>query len=219
MVKTVTYQGSIVRPIHLETMQAAAAATPGWGRLNISQGGYSHYTKSGSTHAKLDVADIKVGSHTTAEIMEFCANLMECGNLPFPRGINPREPGNFIRHIHNLWWPCEYGSQALKDQYYEYLSGGDGLVGSGRYYGPKVGLTTWANSMFNPNNRQLFETPQKVVVTANRLLGLNRHRGRMLARPGGYEITAIGIIRRWGRDNYITSHETFYAAEYCQKVA
>lgn len=216
MTKTVTYQGCIVRPEHLETMQVAAKNTSGWGRLNLSQGGYSHYSKSGGTHAKLDVADIKVGNATVSEILEFCENLFECGNLPFPRGIDPHEPGNFVRHIHNIWWPGTYGTKALQNQYYEFLNGGDGLVGSGRYYGPRHHkLNLWADSMFNPANRTMYDQPKPVVVTADNLLGLSRYRERKVTRPKGYELTVIGEIKRWDRINYVTAQETFYAAQYC----
>lgn len=219
MVATVTYQGCIVRPEHLEAMQAAAKATKGWGRLNLSQGGYSHYSKSGGTHAKLDVVDIRVGNATVSEILEFCENLFECGNLPFLRGIAPREPGNFVRHIHNLWWPGTYGTDSLRNQYHEFLNGGDGLVGSGRYYGPAHHkLNLWKNSMWNPVNRHVFETPKTVVVTAQGgLLGLSRYRERKVTRPTGYELKVIGTIQRWDRSNYVTASETFYAAQYCQE--
>ena len=219
MVSTVTYQGCIVRPIHLEAMQAAAKNTPGWGVLNLSQGGYSGVKASAGTHLKLDAVDIKVNGKSKQLVWEFCANLFECGNLPFPRGyVNDSFQNN--KHIHNLWWPCSEGTVSLRNQYYEFLNGGDGLIGSGKYVGPKPkNLTTWANSMFHPGNR--IDYPTKIPVTVSvstTLLGLDRNRNHKTERENGYQFNAVAKIRRWGRWNYLTKYETFYAADNCKEM-
>ena len=221
MVSTVTYQGSILRPIHLQTMQAAAAATPGWGKLVIAQGGYSHYGASAGTHAKLDVADISVSGKTHAMVGEFCKNLFECGNLPFPRGFDG-DGWTGIEHIHNLWWPCDYGATSLKNQYHEFLNGGDGLVGSRKYNGPSPHpLTTWANSMFNTTNRINYDKKLSLTVVTKDapLLGLDRYRNVKVTRQPGYQFNAVAKIFRWGRWNYLTKYETFYAEEFCTPTA
>lgn len=219
MVATTRYQGCVVRPIHLETMQAAAKNTPGWGTLNLSQGGYSGVAASAGTHLKLDVVDISVRNKSKALVWEFSKNLFECGNLPLPRGYTNDGFRN-NKHIHNLWWPCTEGTASLRRQYIEFLNGGDGLVGSAKYTGPNPHhLTTWANSMFNPINR--VNTPVRVKVNnkvTTTLLGLDRNRDKKTEREPGYEFNAVAKIWRWNRWNYLTKYETFYAAEYCDTI-
>ena len=198
-------------------MLAAARNTHGWGTLNLTQGGYSGVAASAGTHLKLDVVDITVKNKSKALVWEFCKNLFECGNLPFPRGYVNDSFQN-LKHIHNLWWPCDQGTASLRRQYIEYLNGGDGLVGSAKYTGPRCVMTTWANSMFNPGNRIVYPSPVKVRVNARiitTLLGLDRSRNQKTERIRGFEFNAVAKIQRWGRWNYLTKHETFYAAEYC----
>ena len=221
MVTTVKYQGCTVRPIHLETMQTAARNTPGWGTLNLSQGGYSGVAASAGTHLKLDVVDIKVAGKSKTLVWEFCRNLFECGNLPFPRGY-VRDNFQNNKHIHNLWWPASEGTVSLQRQYHEFLNGGDGLLGSAKYTGPNPHpLQLWANSMFNPKNRQGYSTPVRLRVNnkiTTTLFGLDRYRTKKTEREPGYEFKAVAKIWRWNRWNYLTKYETFYAAEYCDTI-
>ena len=210
-----SYQGCKVRPVHLLAMQAAASGTANWGPLNLSQGGLSTaVAASADTHRLLDVVDIKVGGKSKALVWEFCKNLFECGNLPFPRGYTN---DGFTKHIHNLWWPATAGTTSLRNQYKDYLNGKNGLVGHGPYVGPKVPapLPYWADSMFNTANMKAFSGYIRTTATTG-LIGNDRYRQRVNVLPLNSRVLAVRMVYRWNRWNYVTSGEVFYSAQYCQ---
>ena len=211
----VQYQGCAVRPRHLDSMLAAAEYTPGWGRLNLMQGGLSgSVSASAKTHLYLDAGDISVKGKSRSLVWKFCANLFENGNLPFPRGFTSDSFQN-NKHIHDLWYMGGAGHPSLVAQENEWRKyRGDGLIGPARYTGPDLTPGLWAESMFNPMNRIDFEEPVTMYVTADALQGLNRARKSKIVRPRGRELEFVAKVRRWRRWNYLTKYETFYAADY-----
>ena len=213
----VRYDGSSVRPVHLDSMLAAAFYTPGWGRLRITQGGLSRAVKaSAKTHYDLDVVDIATAGKTKAKVWEFCDNLFETGSLPFPRGY-VRDGFQNNKHIHSLWWPCSAGHPQLQNQYTEYVKyRGDGLSGSAGYTGPvNPKLYNWSGSMFNPKNRQDGNSTLYVnVAKGETLLGVDRDRVKKTSRKRGDKLDFIARVYRWERWNRLTKYGTFYAENF-----
>lgn len=213
----VVYQGEYVRPRHLNALLAAARHTPGWGELRIMQGGLSRRVgASAGTHALLDVADIQTLGRSKALVWEFCRNRFETNGLPFPRGYtNDTFQNN--KHIHDLNAPATFGHEELQDQWKEWdTTHGDGLIGTRPYTGPNNRyVTTWKGSMFNPANRVDEPSTRYVNVAPNAvLLGLRRDRTERKRRPRGHKLDFVAKVYRWGRWNYVTKYETFYAADY-----
>lgn len=210
----VYYDGCAIRNRHLDSMLTAALYTPGWGRLNLTQGGLSSsVAASAKTHALLDVADISVRGKSKLLVWSFCRNLFENGNLPFPRGY-VKDSFQNNKHIHTLFAPATFGHSQLQGQYWEWKNYlGDGLVGPSPYTGPSEKVGRWADSMFNPANRTNLAF-SGVTTAENGLLGLDRYRRVKLSRKKGYKLNFVAKVNRWGRLNYVTKYETFYAASY-----
>ena len=217
VVDYVYYDGCKIRPVHLDTLLAAAHYTPGWGRLNLIQGGLSKKVKkSASTHWLLDAVDISVRGRGIDQplVWKFCDNLFETGNLPFPRGY-AGDP--FDKHIHGIYAPATFGHAQLQAQYVEWSKyRGDGLVGSKHYTGPvNERITPWRDSMFNPTNRKDGKWTLYVdVASDSQLLGLDRDRHPKVQRERGHSLNFVAQVYRWGRNNYLTAKDTFYAADY-----
>lgn len=223
----VLYQGEKVDPDDLVRLLATSKYSHGK-KLYVSQGGLSTaVAASADTHAWLHVYDISIRGWTKAQVWAWCVVAMWNGIRPFPRGftfdsfqgrtVSNISDGN--EHIHCIVGGILPVGHPARYQQLEYDKHGDGLIGSAAYTGPWLSVKDkrWADSPYNPANR--VDGAAAFTVKADpSLLGLNISRQPMLSRLNGERINAIAIVKRWGRDNALTSSGNYYALQYLEPI-
>jgi hypothetical protein len=113
-------------------------------KLVYTQGGLnsSAVKASAATHNGLCVADLRTTNMTAAELWRVTESLLRCGVIAFIRGVQD----SLTDHLHCVMADPRHAHPDAKAQVTEYRRGGDGLVGTRPFYGPKVAFTTWEDS-------------------------------------------------------------------------
>jgi hypothetical protein len=189
-----------------------------WKGIHLTQGGLSSsVAASASTHNGLGAFDIRTRYNTKPQVWELAAMLNRSGIVAFPRGYNlgSWDPFRNVKHIHAVSRES-YNSlhPSAKSQYQEFDRGGDGLVGSAKYTGPKVPFGRWRDSPYNPANITEDTATYYVKVGDGFLWGLDVDRNKKASRENGRIVIAAKRIQRWGRSNIVDSGGLYWAAEY-----
>lgn len=214
----VQFRGGKVPPLVADVLLAIPSTVRG-----LTQGGLSSVVpQSAKTHVGLGAFDITIRGMTKAEVWAMCSELLRSGVVAFPRGftwdsfqgrrLDDIHDGN--EHIHAVSWDCyrQLHAQA-RAQVDEYLHGGDGLVGSKKYTGPKTKLEHWSTSPYNPANRR--PRADLFTVRANPgLIATDVDRRRITLVPNGAEVRSVAVCHRWGRNNVVTAGGQYLPIEY-----
>lgn len=145
--------------------------------VRVTQGGLSFAPASAMTHAGLGAFDLNTDGMTKDQVWQQARELLSVGIIPFPRGFNAdsfqgrtisnTNDGN--EHLHCIDTDeYDHLHPEAQAQVNEWKRGGDGLVGSARYYGPSGSLGKWADSPWNPKNIAIkeLELPTSKEVAA-----------------------------------------------------
>lgn len=200
----VWFRGGNVPPI----VEKVLLAIPS--NIQLSQGGLSNSVPaSGQTHNGLGAYDISVKGWSKSKILTLCAELIRSGEVAFPRG-GWFGSAVFSTHVH----VCSNNSydslhQTAKDQVKDFKKGKNGLVGHGKYVGPKTPLGSWKDSPYNPDN--IREVKDVYYVQTDTLLGLDVDRNQKEKKKKGDKISFVRQVKRWGRWNAVTSKGTYFA--------
>lgn len=149
--------------LNLRTWQSLQVAghISGWGRVEFTQGGLSWAVlQSASTHAGLDVADVKTRGRSLADIEDLVAAGMDCGVIIFIRGTTADNIADgMVPHGHAVMVGAQHAHPSARAQLYDrtygYANGGAGLAGipKANWWGPKrKPMIEWSQSRYNPAN-------------------------------------------------------------------
>lgn len=132
-------------------------------KLVYTQGGLndSAVAASKKVHNGLCVADLRSTNMTDAELWSVATWLLRCGVIANIRGV----VDSMVDHMHCVMANPVHAHQDAKDQVAEYRAGGDGLIGSRPFYGPKVPFTTWEDSPYYGLDELDMATPGDVWRT------------------------------------------------------
>lgn len=222
-----SHSGGAVTPVDAKILRAVQSAT--WGDILLSQGGLSmSEPKSAKTHVGLGAWDIAIDGRSKAEVWRLARRLLRSGIVAFPRGFGD---GMTPKHIHcvsqeSLSHAHAEAQDQLNSVRFGYLhtvggKRGAGLAGSpdSRYIGPATTPDRWSESPYNPANITPDTNTYFVdVEPGTTLLGLNVDRKVKFNRPPGFKIVAVRQVRRWGRQNVVTTRGIYYAQEFLSKT-
>jgi hypothetical protein len=195
-----------------------AESMPWWKGIHLTQGGLSTaVAASASTHNGLGSFDIRSKYNSKAQVWRLSAMFLRSGIVAFPRGYGiGYDYFRNTKHIHAVSRES-YSSlhPSAKAQYQEYDNrGGDGLVGSAKYTGPKTDFERWTTSPYRPANITANTNLYTVDVASGFLWGLDVDRVKRVATDNGAHVQAVKQVQRWGRPNAVTAAGLYYALQF-----